>query len=162
MRVIKCIFFTTKDDRGVISALLRAGGKKKQTSQRISWQSAVITAESWWTIKDTINHLRHTFSSVQLCPSSLFVLWFSFWQSPCWEELLVWTDMWTEPSTRFFFPLCQQRWQLCAQLFTQVFCVCTHAHVGAVNWWRRSVQTIHLVKKQNLDIASKARTHSLL
>lgn len=52
--------------------------KKQKTSRMISWQSVVITMESWWTIKDTISHLRHTVLSVQLCIGSYLCSDFSF------------------------------------------------------------------------------------
>ncbi len=79
---IKYIFQTTKANTELSQFLWEL--KKQKTSRMISWQSVVITMESWWTIKDTIQPLK---THSQLCAAPhwlLFMLWFPFWQSCFW------------------------------------------------------------------------------
>lgn len=102
--MIKYIFQTTTADHRVILVFMRA---EKKTSKNIPWQSVVITMESWWTIKDTINHLRHAVSSMQLWTGSYLCSDFPFGWAPIGE--LVWREstdiMWREPSTWILSPV---------------------------------------------------------
>lgn len=59
---IKCCL---PDNKGKHRVILVFYENLKSKTYTISWQSVVITMESWWTIKDTINYLRRTVSFVQ-------------------------------------------------------------------------------------------------
>lgn len=105
--------------------------KEKKTSKNISWQSVVITMESWWTIKDTINHLRHTVSSMQLWTGSYLCSDFPFGWASIGE--LVWREsrdiMWREPSTWILSPVPAAVMTAAHSLCRPAMCVyvCVHA-----------------------------------
>lgn len=121
--------------------------QEKKNIKNISWQSMVITMESWWTIKDTINHLRHAVSSMQLWTGSYLCSDLPFGWAPIGE--LVWREsadiVWREPSAWILSPVPAAVMTAVHSVVHTHVCVCVHvcmcAHVSCSQSSRRSGYT---------------------
>lgn len=107
MRVIKCIFFTTKDDRGVISVLLRAGKKTNITEDFLAvcsdHRGKLVDHQRYNQPLETHIQFRAALPQFSVCSLILLLA------EPLLGGVTGLNRHVDRTINKIFFPLCQQR-----------------------------------------------------